>query len=383
VDAERLLADLDLARLKGTFLGDLEADARRAFLKDATVLEVASGSDIFPEGSRVARLGVILDGSARAFLVAHDGRQLTIRYVRTGGMVSSVSGLGGPQVPIGTEAVTNCVVVEFQTERAFRLIRSDARVATGILVEAGRRLEETYGTLLAMAFAPTRERVAVQLLEVATELRGSGLVASLTQQQLADAVGSVREVVARVLRGFREERIVASGLDGIVILDPDRLVAIAARWRTPTRLFPVAPTLGSDAYLDANPDAVVAIDPAGAIIYANPSVQSVFGWLPRDLIGLPVYRLMPTDLAPRHAAHLARFFAKPTARPMGIGRGLRGRRVDGTEFPAEISLIPVQTPGGVAAFATIVDVSYRAEFREAVDKARSRPLAGDAGSAPG
>lgn len=147
-------------------------------------------------------------------------------------------------------------------------------------------------------------------------------------------------------------------------------MAIAGRWRIPNRLDSVSSELDSNAYLDANPDAVVAIDPDGTIVYANPSVHATFGWQPQDLVGQPVDRLLPVGVTPLHRDHIDRFFAKPTARPMGIGRLLRGRRADGSEFPVEISLAPVTTRGGMAVFAAIVDISYRAELREAVDKAR-------------
>jgi CRP/FNR family transcriptional regulator len=374
LDAE-LLADLDLAALKGTFLGDLDDDARHALLADATILDVAAGSAIFPEGRKVARIGILVDGLVRTFLTAADGRQLTVRHVRTGGMVSSVSGLGGAQVPVGTEAVTSCVVVELPIETASRLARSDVRVAMGIVSEVSRRLEETYATLLTIAFASIRERVAIQLLEVATDVPEGGLVASVTQQRLADSVGTVREVIARVLREFRDQGILATRHRVIAIVDPDRLVSIASRWRIPTRLYPVPPGVGSDAYLEASPDAVVAVDLEGSVIYANPSVQRIFGWQPQDLVGQSVDRLLPTELASRHAAHIPRYLSNPIARPMGIGRELRGRRADGSEFPVEISLAPVQTPGGLAVFATIVDITYRARFARAISTARSRSQA--------
>jgi PAS domain S-box-containing protein len=286
-------------------------------------------------------------------------------------------------VPVGTEAVTSCVVVELPIETASRLARSDVRVAMGIVSEVSRRLEETYATLLTIAFASIRERVAIQLLEVATSVADGGRIASVTQQQLADSVGSVREVIARVLREFRDEGILATRHRGIAILDPDRLVSIGSRWRIPTRLYPVSPGVGSDAYLEANPDAVVAVDREGSVIYANGSVERIFGWQPEDQVGQSVDRLLPTDLAPRHAAHLTRYFSDPTSRAMGIGRELRGRRADGSEFPVEISLAPVQTPGGLAVFATIVDITYRATFARAVSTARSRSEAAGATPVPG
>lgn len=76
-----------------------------------------------------------------------------------------------------------------------------------------------------------RERVARQLLDIAIETRSPvGLVAPLTQQDLADSVGTVREVVARVLREFRDEGLVHTEPSRIVITDPDGLAAIVERW---------------------------------------------------------------------------------------------------------------------------------------------------------
>jgi PAS domain S-box-containing protein len=116
---------------------------------------------------------------------------------------------------------------------------------------------------------------------------------------------------------------------------------------------------GTLAVLDASPNPIVAVDTHAAITYVNPQVANTFGYDARELIGQPIEILLPKGIAERHVAHRDGFLANPVARPMGIGLDLAGRRKDGTEFPVEISLSPVETADGLRVFATVVDITAR------------------------
>jgi len=116
---------------------------------------------------------------------------------------------------------------------------------------------------------------------------------------------------------------------------------------------------GTRTVLDASPNPIVAIDARAAITYVNPQVQITFGYDSGELIGQPIEVLLPGAVAGRHVAHRDGFLANPAARPMGIGLDLAGRRKDGTEFPVEINLSPVETPDGLRVFATVVDITAR------------------------
>ena len=94
-------------------------------------------------------------------------------------------------------------------------------------------------------------------------------------------------------------------------------------------------------------------------MYASPNVQEAFGWSADELRGAPIERLVPTRLAERHVAQRSAYAAHPRARPMGSGLELTGRRRDGTEFPAEISLAPLSSPRGDLVLATVVDITAR------------------------
>jgi rsbT co-antagonist protein RsbR len=118
---------------------------------------------------------------------------------------------------------------------------------------------------------------------------------------------------------------------------------------------PVSPAL-SQLLLDAAPDAIIAIDRDGTIMFANQQVELTFGWPASELLGKPIETLIPERFRARHQIHRGGYFAYPRIRPMGLGLDLRGLRRDATEFPVEISLSPV--PGDLA-IATVRDMSAR------------------------
>ncbi len=121
--------------------------------------------------------------------------------------------------------------------------------------------------------------------------------------------------------------------------------------------------------LDASPNAVIAVDGRGRIVYASPRVEEAFGWSPGDLRGEPIELLVPTRLAAGHIAERAAYHRHPTPRPMGSGLELVGRRRDGSEFPVEISLAPVQSRRRPLVFATVVDITARRNLQEQLEQA--------------
>jgi len=116
--------------------------------------------------------------------------------------------------------------------------------------------------------------------------------------------------------------------------------------------------------LEAAPNAIVGVGIDGLVVYANPQVERTFGYPPSEIVGRPIELLLPARVRATHEAHRHGYLARPVARPMGIGMDLAGRRRDGTEFPVEISLSPVDTPEGPLVFATVADISARKLLEE-------------------
>lgn len=116
---------------------------------------------------------------------------------------------------------------------------------------------------------------------------------------------------------------------------------------------------GASAILAAAPGAMIVVDSGGIIRRANLKAAAVFGYGDRPLIGVAVDELVPMSARGQHRAHRHGFERNGVPRAMGEGRELRGRRLDGSEFEIEVSLSPLESPGGQLVVCAIDDVTER------------------------
>lgn len=188
---------------------------------------------------------------------------------------------------------------------------------------------------------------------------GRKIIVSLSLSPIVDADGKIIGI-AKIARDITERK-----------LNEQAMVANELRFRTLTEQEATAhaEVLAERKFrelIEHAPDAILQVDSTGSIVIANRTAETMFRYSREELMGHGVDMLVPDANRVGHAGHRRAFALAGTTRPMGLGLDLLARRKDGTTFPVEISLSPVQSEGGVNVIAVIRDVSERKQTEQRV-----------------
>jgi CRP/FNR family cyclic AMP-dependent transcriptional regulator len=183
-------------------------------------IDIPTGATVYAEAD-VERFGLILRGLLRVYMHTSDGRQVTVRYVRRGGLLGAPALVAGP-APVYVQALADSTLYFLDVANVRRLAGQDASLAWVLAEECVHRLYDVLEELAGNTFATVRQRVVRHLFDLAASRSAGGgrLAALVNQQELADSVGSVREVVARVLHDLRAASLVRTSPGRVEIIDP-------------------------------------------------------------------------------------------------------------------------------------------------------------------
>ncbi len=217
------------AAIQASHLRSLPDDVVTRLTVGARAVRLDAGRLVRHEGDSAPHLDLVVAGLVRVFVSAPDGRTMTVRYVRSGGLLGAVSLFTSPfALPATIQTLTEAQLLRFVPLVVRQAADTDVRVARALIDELSERVLSFIPEIPSGAFATVRQRVARHLLDLAAAGPASAaLVADASQQELADAAGTVREVVVRALRDLRSSGVIRTGRGGVTILDPERLAAEA------------------------------------------------------------------------------------------------------------------------------------------------------------
>jgi CRP/FNR family transcriptional regulator len=230
------------AAIAASHLRALPPDVLATLVGGSRRWQAPGGQILHRAGDGGRHVELVVRGLVRVFAAAPDGRTLTVRYCRAGALMGILSLYADPFVmPATTQVVVDAELLAIDPAVVRHAADRDVRVARALLLELSERAAAFAVEIGSSAFSTVRQRVARHLLDLAAERqRGAALVARISQQELAEAVGTVREVVVRALRELRREGLLDTGRGGITIRSAEQLLAEAypnlgsgpARWNT-------------------------------------------------------------------------------------------------------------------------------------------------------
>lgn len=179
-------------------------------------------------GADVPPLALAVEsGLVRIFVQSLDGRQASVAYFHPGGVFATLEILG-PRVPADVQAIVDSTVLLIDTDHLTHLATGNLAIAQAAIRALGTELSHLVRIITVRSLGSMTERLAFDLLERASDsqLREGQLVCQATHEQLADSIGSAREVVTRTIRDLRLSGVVDTRPGRIRVLDAPRLSLI-------------------------------------------------------------------------------------------------------------------------------------------------------------
>jgi CRP-like cAMP-binding protein len=221
-----LLHELDL--FQGLSPADIEA------IGHATTMTVCTpGQMLLSPDDPTERIHIVKKGKVRVYRLTPDGRQLTLDIYDRGTILGDMRMLGQDRLPEAyAEAIEAGVICTITPDEMRKLIELHPTIAVNVIRHMATRLQEAERELESMAYQRVGQRLARKLIDLAQRfgiksVRGTLIQARLTQQELADLVGTTRETLAHTIGDFRRRGLISTEQQRVVIRDAEGLLEVA------------------------------------------------------------------------------------------------------------------------------------------------------------
>ncbi len=226
--AEKLGLLSEVALFAGLSDADIEAIGHAT-----TMTHCVRGQRILSPDDPPDRIHIVKQGRVRVYRISPDGKQLTLDIHEKGTILGDMSLLGQDPLPEAyAEAIDDGVICTITPDELRRLIERFPVIGVNIIRHLSRRLQSAERELEAMAYQRVDQRLARRLIDLASRFgaqteRGTLIRANLTQQELAEMVGTTRETLAHTLGDFRRRGLLDTGHHQVLIRDAERLAEVA------------------------------------------------------------------------------------------------------------------------------------------------------------
>ncbi len=226
--SEKLGLLSELALFEGLSDADIEAIGHAT-----TMTHCKRGQQILAPDDRPDRIHIIKKGRVRVYRLGADGKQLTLDIYEKGTILGDMSMLGQDRIPEAyAEALDDGVICTITPDELRKLIERFPLIGVNIIGHLSRRLQSAEQALEAMAYRRVDQRLARRLLDLAARFGmaapgGTVIEARLTQQELAEMVGTTRETLAHTLGDLRRDGLLDMDKHRVLIRDAERLAELA------------------------------------------------------------------------------------------------------------------------------------------------------------
>lgn len=223
---------LGLLRETDLFAGLADADLE-AIGHATTMTHCTAGQRILSPDDPSDRIHIVKKGKVRVYRVTPDGKQLTLDIHEAGAILGDMELLGQEAIPEAfAETLDDAVICTISPDEMRRLVERYPTIGVNIISYLSRRLRDAESALESMAYQRVGQRLARKLIDLSSRFgvktsRGTLIEARLTQQELAEMIGTTRETLAHTLADFRARGLLDTEKHKVLIRDAEQLMDIA------------------------------------------------------------------------------------------------------------------------------------------------------------